>query len=1198
MYEAARVDDPIYHTSALAGFLIGAIIGIAIIALAAFAFFSCGFLAGLILGFMADQIASGVLQLGEAIGRSIHHTAGKILTGSENVSTNSRPAARAVLSTVKCDNHIAEKRIAQGSENIYINSQPAARKDDHTECDAVIEDGSPNVFLGGGTQTVLEISSEIPDWLRKVVDVLFVVASLLGGLAGAWRQAAKLGTKFGTKCAAKFIGGELVGMAVGEAISGLFSNPVDVTTGQKILLPETDFTLPGRLPVTCSRFYASHLETVGLLGRGWRLNWETSLRDDDEHITLTGVQGRELRYPKTMLTPGHQIFDPEEQLYLSRLHDGRYVLHYTDRSYYVFGDFDSDGMAYLLFMETPHRQRIVFGHEGGRLVRIASSSGHHLLLHRTQTPAGERLSRIELVQGGTRGNLVEYRYDDNGQLTGVVNRAGTQVRQFAYENGLMTAHSNATGFTCRYRWQELDGAPRVTEHDTSDGEHYRFDYDFAAGTTTVTGRQGETWQWWYDRETYITAHRTPGGGMYRFTYNEDHFPVNIELPGGRTVAYEYDIQNRVVKTTDPEGRVTQTQWNGEFDEITRTALDDDAVWKTQYNAHGQPVQETDPEGRVTQYAYDEQGQMCSRTDAAGGTQGGVRRETQQRDALGRLLRTENEHGQRTFSYNRLDQITAVTLTPTEAGQQQHRMQADTVRFEYDRSGWLTAEHAGNGSICYQRDALGNPTDITLPDGQHLTHLYYGSGHLLQTALDGLTVSEYERDSLHRQIMRTQGQLATYSGYDDDGLLSWQRSLASGSAPVLPGQRPARQGCVTSRDYYWNNYGEVGTIDDGLRGSVVYSYDRSGYLTGRSGQMYDHDRYYYDKAGNLLDNEGQGAVMSNRLPGCGRDRYGYNEWGELTTRRDQQLEWNAQGQLTRVISGNTETHYGYDALGRRTRKATYGRHTGHTARSRTDFVWEGFRLLQENVQQQGWRTYLYDAEQPYTPVASVTGRGESRQVWYYHTDVTGTPQEVTAADGTLVWAGYIRGFGENAADISNSGAYFHQPLRLPGQYFDDETGLHYNLFRYYAPECGRFVSQDPIGLRGGLNLYQYAPNPLKYIDPLGLTATVGRWMGPAEYQQMLDTGTVVQSSTGTTHVAYPADIDAFGKQAKNGAMYVEFDVPEKSLVPTNEGWAKIVGPDSIEGRLAKRKGLPVPEMPTAENITVRGEKINGEVEAKC
>ncbi|EAM3651010.1 hypothetical protein F0X69_22990 [Salmonella enterica] len=336
---------------------------------------------------------------------------------------------------------------------------------------------------------------------------------------------------------------------------------------------------------------------------------------------------------------------------------------------------------------------------------------------------------------------------------------------------------------------------------------------------------------------------------------------------------------------------------------------------------------------------------------------------------------------------------------------------------------------------------------------------------------------------------------------------------------------------------------MGTIDDGLRGSVVYSYDRSGYLTGRSGQMYDHDRYYYDKAGNLLDNEGQGAVMNNRLPGCGRDRYGYNEWGELTTRRDQQLEWNAQGQLTRVISGNTETHYGYDALGRRIRKATYGRHTGHTARSRTDFVWEGFRLLQENVQQQGWRTYLYDAEQPYTPVASVTGKGESRQVWYYHTDVTGTPQEVTAADGTLVWAGYIRGFGENAADISNSGAYFHQPLRLPGQYFDDETGLHYNLFRYYAPECGRFVSQDPIGLRGGLNLYQYAPNPLSWVDPWGLAGSRlprsnGYWDGSPGESNWHSNNPSVNAITGGEPISFSGGRPDFSPWSKGSITFNE------------------------------------------------------------
>ena len=297
--------------------------------------------------------------------------------------------------------------------------------------------------------------------------------------------------------------------------------------------------------------------------------------------------------------------------------------------------------------------------------------------------------------------------------------------------------------------------------------------------------------------------------------------------------------------------------------------------------------------------------------------------------------------------------------------------------------------------------------------------------------------------------------------------------------------PSHGDSVTARDYIWNADGEVGGINDKLRGCQVFSYDRSGWLTGRTGQMYDHDHYYYDRAGNLLADEYQNAVTDNRLPGYGRDRYGYNEWGEMTTRRDQQLAWNAQGQLTRVISSNSETRYRYDALGRRISKATYGRHTDQREQRRTTFVWEGFRLLQETTWQ-GKRTYLYDAEQSYTPVASVTGCGESQKIGYYHTDVTGTVQEVTAADGTLVWAGYQAGFGENRGDISNSGAYFEQPLRLPGQYYDEETGLHYNLFRYYAPECGRFVSQDPIGLAGGLNLYAYGPNPLRWIDPLGLT----------------------------------------------------------------------------------------------------------------
>ena len=65
------------------------------------------------------------------------------------------------------------------------------------------------------------------------------------------------------------------------------------------------------------------------------------------------------------------------------------------------------------------------------------------------------------------------------------------------------------------------------------------------------------------------------------------------------------------------------------------------------------------------------------------------------------------------------------------------------------------------------------------------------------------------------------------------------------------------------------------------------------------------------------------------------------------------------------------------------------------------------------------------------------------------------------------------------------AELRTPIRFQGQYHDHETGLHYNRYRYYYPEVGRFVGQDPIGYRGGINLYQYAPNPTGWIDPLGL-----------------------------------------------------------------------------------------------------------------
>lgn len=108
--------------------------------------------------------------------------------------------------------------------------------------------------------------------------------------------------------------------------------------------------------------------------------------------------------------------------------------------------------------------------------------------------------------------------------------------------------------------------------------------------------------------------------------------------------------------------------------------------------------------------------------------------------------------------------------------------------------------------------------------------------------------------------------------------------------------------------------------------------------------------------------------------------------------------------------------------------------------------------------------------------------QDQKVYHYHVDHLGTPQEISNEQGEIVWSVRYRAYGnvvkKEIEQIENN-------LRFQGQYFDEETGLHYNRFRYYNPTTGRFINQDPIGLLGGMNNYQYVPNPTGWVDPLGL-----------------------------------------------------------------------------------------------------------------
>ncbi len=119
-----------------------------------------------------------------------------------------------------------------------------------------------------------------------------------------------------------------------------------------------------------------------------------------------------------------------------------------------------------------------------------------------------------------------------------------------------------------------------------------------------------------------------------------------------------------------------------------------------------------------------------------------------------------------------------------------------------------------------------------------------------------------------------------------------------------------------------------------------------------------------------------------------------------------------------------------------------------------------------------------------------------EVYHYHLDHLGTPQELSNSEGKIVWKARYTTYGNVAYkevdEIENN-------IRFQGQYFDEESGLHYNRHRYYDPGVGQFTTQDPIGLLGGINNYAYAPNPTGWIDPFGLSCSETASQTSASYQ---------------------------------------------------------------------------------------------------
>jgi RHS repeat-associated protein len=252
-----------------------------------------------------------------------------------------------------------------------------------------------------------------------------------------------------------------------------------------------------------------------------------------------------------------------------------------------------------------------------------------------------------------------------------------------------------------------------------------------------------------------------------------------------------------------------------------------------------------------------------------------------------------------------------------------------------------------------------------------------------------------------------------------------------------------------------------------------------------------ERYSYDAAGNVTRLPGAGAFTyaeGDRLTRVEGEAFVYDSRGAVTEAAQgaarTQFVYDVAGRLTKLLrDGSTVASYAYDPLGRRVTKTVDG---GTTA-----FRWNGFGLLGESGPN-GDTAYLFEWS-GLLPLSRASGG----KVEHFVTDRRGTVTAMLDESAALTGTFSFDAFGALRGPIRNGTP---PPFRLRGQYFDSESGLHYNFQRYYQPSTGRFLTRDPLGIAMGLNPYRYGPNTFTWTDPFGLS---GECQGDVFYRAMSD-----------------------------------------------------------------------------------------------
>jgi RHS repeat-associated protein len=520
-------------------------------------------------------------------------------------------------------------------------------------------------------------------------------------------------------------------------------------------------------------------------------------------------------------------------------------------------------------------------------------------------------------------------------------------------------------------------------------------------------------------------------------------------PAGKIFRTDY-LGSDPVKTTDEVGRVTQTG----FDAIGRPVTDLDARGArtdTTYNAAGQVVAVTDPLGLTTNISFDENGNQKSVRDPRGGETitgyNNMDRVEWAQDALGvRETFGYDENGNpethttrngvtTTETYDELDRTSTSTtgtntITFTYDLGDRLRSTADPVSgassVDYDGINRVTKETTSSGTVSYAYSPTVRDRTMTIPGKPAIRHLYDADGDLQEVQQGGTAITSVSRDAVGR--------------------------------PERVGT-PATTG--VSQTYGWTDASEIKSITYKVNtttlGDLGYSYDASGLPIATTG-TYSRQQ--------LPDAFGPATYdAANRLDTIGDTAITYDQDGNLTSDGTTTSTWNDRDQLSGLSRDGLTASFGYSSDGRRLSRTVNGK--------TTTFLYDGTNPVQEMVAGAVTATVLSSGVDGYLT------RDVNGTVKRYQTDAIGSVIGLVDAAGAGASYAYQPFGGTTVTGDDGGNAY-----RFTGRE-DDATGLYFYRQRYYSPALQRFVSEDPTGADGGVNLHTYVTNrPTALIDPMG------------------------------------------------------------------------------------------------------------------